>query len=145
MAGIKVTFIDPSDATKTITAEFATVRSHPELRKLLDEAARLDTADTIATARHGKALEAFARATTPEDIEATATLVASASEASTAASWALLDAIRTFIITGYALAGATPDLAEQLADLTPAERLADLKAKCMFGAGVLDFTKGDAR
>ena len=145
MAGIKVTLRDPDDNTKLIHAEFATARSFPVLKELLQKVARTDTAESISGRKRELAEAKLLAANTSEEAEAAGVALHAATEEVTSASMALFDAIREFVFKGYQLAGAPAEMAEKLADITDVENLPILKAKCLFGAGCLDFTKAAGR
>jgi hypothetical protein len=145
MAGIKVTLRDPDDNTKLIHAEFATARSFPVLRELLQKVARTDTAESISGRKRELAEAKLLAANTSEEAEAAGVALQAATEEVTSASMTLFDAIREFVFKGYQLAGAPAEMAEKLADITDVENLPILKAKCLFGAGCLDFTKAAGR
>lgn len=145
MSGIKVTLRDPNDSTKLIHAEFATARSFPVLKELLQKIAKTDTLESVAGRKRELAEVKLMDASTSEDAETAGAVLQAATEEVTAASMALFDAIREFVFTGYQLAGAPDDLADKLTDITDVENLPILKAKCLFGAGCVDFTKAGGR
>jgi len=145
MPGIKVTLRDPDDSTNVIRAEFATARTHPELKDKLKTIASCDTKESLLGRRRELAMGELATATTETELNEAAEALQKATDAVNDASMALFEAIRDFIVAGFQLAGATQELAEKLAGLVDVERLPELKAKCLFGAGVVDFTRGDAR
>ena len=141
MAGIKVTLRDPDNSTQLIHAEFATARSFPVMRELLQKVARVDAIESTAGRKRELAEGKLFAALTGEEADAAGAALQAATEEVTAASMALFDAIREFVFTGYQLAGAPDALAEKLTDITDVENLPVLKAKCLFGAGCVDFTK----
>jgi hypothetical protein len=63
----------------------------------------------------------------------------STGEAANDATQAVMDSIRAFVVTGLTGAGYAPDAVERHADLTPMDRLAELKQAAMLGSGRLDF------
>lgn len=141
MAGIKVTLRDPDNSTQLIHAEFATARSFPVMKELLQKIAKADNLESVAGRKRELAEAKLMDASTSEEAEAAGVALQTATEEVTSASMALFDAIREFVFKGYQLAGAPDDLAEKLADITDVENLPVLKAKCLYGAGCLDFTK----
>lgn len=145
MPGIKVTLRDPDDSTNVIRAEFATARSHPELTEKLKTIASCDTSESLLGRRRELAMGELATATTEAELNEAAETLQKATDAVNDASMVLFEAIRDFIVTGFQMAGATQELAEKLAGLVDIERLPELKAKCLFGSGAVDFTRGDAR
>lgn len=141
MAGIKVTLRDPDNSTQLIHAEFATARSFPVMKELLQKIAKTDNLESVAGRKRELAEAKLMDASNSEEAEAAGVALQAATEEVTSASMALFDAIREFVFKGYQLAGAPDDLAEKLADITDVENLPILKAKCLYGAGCLDFTK----
>lgn len=145
MAGIKVTMRDPKDNTKLIHAEFATARSFPQMKELLRKIAVADNLESVAGRKRELAELRLMEAGTAEEADAACAALQEATDAVTEASCALFDAIREFVLDGYKLAGAPDELAERLADATDVEYLPMLKAKCLYGAGCVDFTKAEDR
>jgi hypothetical protein len=142
--GLRVRFRDPDKPESVVTAQFATVRGHREMKDALDKCARLDVAENIAIRRQILASVRLQEAATEEELTAAGEAYAAAVAAKDAASLALIDATREFVEAGFRLAGASDEQVEYLASCVALEDLADLKAKAMFGAGVLDFTaRGD--
>jgi len=142
--GIKIDFKDPNDETQLIHAQFATIRANPELDTLLRECARLDVAENRALKLMAIAYGKVDRAGTPEEVDAATEELQKAADERHTASVRLAEAVRAFVTRGFELGGSTPEAASALADITPPERLAELKSACMFGAGALDFTKRPA-
>jgi hypothetical protein len=142
--GIKIDFKNPNDNTQLIHAQFATIRSAPELDGLLRECARLDVAENRALKLMAIAYGKVDKAETAEEVDAATAELQKASEDRHAVAIKLADAVHAFVKRGFELGGSTPETAEMLADITPPERLAELKSACMFGAGALDFTKRQA-
>lgn len=140
--GIKVTLRDPSDAAQLLHAQFATARAHPEMDALLLECARADVAEGSAVRLTALRLEALEKAATPDDISTATAALEEAVTARHQATTRLMTAIHEFLAKGFLLAGASPENADLYASLVPPERLAELKAIALFGAGSLDFTKG---
>lgn len=143
--GLIVKLTDPADPAKLIKAQFATIRSNPKMDALLRDCARADVAEAAAIRKYQLALDELDKAATPEDVDAAQERVDKANEARFDASNAVLAAIHAFVVQGFALAGATPELAEELSAHVSPERLPELKMKCQFGAGVLDFTQTGAQ
>ena len=121
---------------------FATARRHPELLAKLKAIARADIAETAAARRHALANDALVAAATSDDVDACQKAAEATADAVQAASEAVFAAVRAFVLEGFMGAGYTSDAAERYADLVPAERIAELKARCMLGGGIVDFTKG---
>lgn len=141
MAGIKVTLRAPEDSTKIINAEFATVRSFPAMGEALNRIAKASVTETIAGRRVDVAYAALQEATTAEAINVAADALQAAQEAQDATGVEIFEALRAFVELGYELAGAPPAVVERLTMATDITDLAQLKAKCLYGAGVVDFTK----
>ncbi len=145
MAGIKITLRDPEDASKLIHSEFATARGVPEMNGLLAAIAKADTEESVAAKKRELADVVLMNASNDDDADVAGCALQKATEAVEAASLALFESIRDFLIAGYTKAGATEEIAENLVALTPIERLPEIKAKCLFGAGCVDFTKGEGQ
>ena len=141
MSGIKVKLRDPDNNTQLIHAEFATARSFPVMKELLQAIAKTDNIESVAGRKRELAEAKLMDASTSEEAEEAGVALQAATEEVTSASMALFDAIREFVFKGYQLAGAPDDLAEKLAGITDVENLPILKAKCLYGAGCVDFTK----
>lgn len=139
--GLKVKLADPGNSANVISSQFATIRGNGEMRTYLDACSKAEVAETVALRRYAIAQDALENAATPEQIDQAAAALDDANEKRIAASNALLDAVHVFIVKGFELAGATTEAAEQLASCVGMERLTELRVKCQFGAGVLDFTK----
>ena len=140
--GIKVTFKDPDNPAGIINAQFATARSNPEMLKLLRDIAEKDVAESVAMQKLENAAERLKSSTNPEAMQAELLALRNASDDATLA---VLEASRRFVVTGFKLAGSTDEQAEKLADIVDMADLAVLKAKCLYGAGSLDFTKEGGR
>ena len=138
--GIKIDYTNPEDPTQLIHAQFATIRTCPELNGLLLECARLDVAENRALKLMAIAYGKVDKAETPEEVDAATDELQKAAAERHNASIALAEAVRAFVKRGFELGGSSPETAEMLAAITPPERLAELKSACMFGAGTLDFT-----
>ncbi len=141
--GLKVKFIDPENPANVINSQFATIRGQGAMREYLANCSKAEVAETVALRRYTVAQEALDKADTPEELEKAEEALNAANEKRIESSNALLDAVHTFVVKGFELAGATPDAAEQLATYIDMERLTELRVKCQFGAGVLDFTKAE--
>ncbi len=141
--GIKVTFRDPEDSTKLIHAQFATVRSHPELRDHLTLCARLDVKESAAVRRMQLADQALWSAEAAE-VDAAEKALQIAADARNAVLGEMMQAAREFIEAGFVAAGATAEHASWLADRVAMEDLPELKAKCLYGAGAVDFTRASS-
>ena len=139
--GIKVRLADPEDPANIINAQFATVRTHPELKQMLYDIAKLDREESVAIKAALLAAEDVDRATDRPSLEAAAAVMEEAAMAQQNASERLLEAVRRFVVQGFVLAGADQERAELLASLVPASQLAELRAICQYGAGSLDFTQ----
>ncbi len=70
MAGIKVTLRDPDDNTKLIHAEFATARSFPVMKELLQKIAKTDNLESVAGRKRELAEAKLMDASTSEEAEA---------------------------------------------------------------------------
>ena len=138
--GIRIKLTNPDDETQPINAVFATVRSNPELLELINKIAEADTAETIASKKAELIHQKIRFAETEKEIKAVEKEYYDAVKNTTNSSMVLFDAIRDFVYQGYKLAGATDERAKMLTDVTDVEYLQLLKAKCMYGAGSLDFT-----
>lgn len=141
--GLKVKLIDPENPANVITSQFATIRGQGAMRGYLAACSKAEVAEACALRRYAVAQEALEHADTPEALEQAEEALNAANEKRLNASDALLDAVHTFVVKGFELAGAPPDTAEQLATYIDMERLTELRVKCQFGAGVLDFTKAE--
>lgn len=139
--GLLVKLTDPENPANVIRAQFATIRSNPKMETLLRSCAKAQVAEAAAIRKYQLALDALDSAGTPEAVDAATERAQAADSARIDAGNALLDAIHAFVVQGFALAGANPELAEGLAALVGPDRLAELKMKCQFGAGALDFTR----
>ena len=139
--GIKITLRDPEDPAKLIHAQFATVRSHPELKELLSRCAALDVKESAAVRRMQLADRRLWDAETEADIIAAETDLAALVAARNVVTEEMVAAARAFVEAGFVAAGATPEHASWLADRIAMEDLAELKAKCLYGAGSIDFTQ----
>jgi hypothetical protein len=71
---------------------------------------------------------------TPEELEAARLKADDATEQTLRQTYA-------FVVAGFKLAGATDERAEELASIVDIERVDELKARCVYGAGCMDFTK----
>lgn len=145
MSGIKVTLRDPDDSTNLIHAEFATARSFPAMKELLQKIAKADNLESIAGRKRELAEAKLFAASSTEEADAAGVALQETTEEVTSASMALFDAIREFVVMGYQLAGAPEEMAVKLASITDVENLPILKAKCLYGAGCVDFTKAAGR
>ena len=133
--GLRVKLQDPDDPTQVINAQFATLRSNPQLGDIPKAIARMDVAESVAL----KELQAVAKrfdedTATPEELEAARLKADDATEQT-------LRQTHAFVVAGFKLAGATDERAEELASVVDIERVDELKARCVYGAGCLDFTK----
>ena len=139
--GIKITLRDPEDPAKLIHAQFATVRSHPELKELLSRCAALDVKESAAVRRMQLADRKLWEAETEADIAAAEASQSQRVEARNAVTEEMVAAARAFVEAGFVAAGASEEHASWLADRVAMEDLPELKAKCLYGAGAMDFTK----
>ena len=133
--GLRIKLQDPDDPTQVINAQFATLRSNPQLGDILKTIARMDVAESVAL----KELQAVAKrfdedTATPEELEAARLKADDATEQTLRQTYA-------FVVAGFKLAGATDERAEELASIVDIERVDELKARCVYGAGCMDFTK----
>ena len=133
--GLRIKLQDPDDPTQVINAQFATLRSNPQLGDMLKAIARMDVAESVAL----KELQAVAKRfdednATPEELEAARLKVDDATATT-------LEAVHAFVVAGFMFADATAERAEELASIVDIERVDELKARCVYGAGCLDFTK----
>ena len=137
--GLRIKLQDPDDPTQVINAQFATLRSNPQLGDILKAIARMDVAESVAL----KELQAVAKRfdednATPEELEAARLKADDATEQT-------LRQTHAFVVDGFKLAGETDERAEELASIVDIERVDELKARCVYGAGCLDFTKAAGR
>jgi hypothetical protein len=139
--GIKITLRDPEDSAKLIHAQFATVRSHPELKDRLKRCALLDVRESVAVRRMQLADRKLWDAEDDAAIEAAEKALAAAVAVRNEVTEELIAAARDFVEAGFRAAGSTQEHASWLADRVAMEDLPELKAKCLYGAGALDFTK----
>jgi hypothetical protein len=139
--GIKITIRDPEDSTKLIHAQFATARTHPELKDLLKRCAELDVKESVAVRRMQLADRRLWEVETEEEIVAAETALQERVAERNAVTEEMVAAARAFVEAGFAAAGSTPEHASWLADRIAMEDLAELKAKCLYGAGSIDFTQ----
>ena len=134
--GLRVKLQDPDDPTQIINAQFATVRSNPQLKDMLTNIARLDVAESVALKCLQKVAESFDKNGFDNgEVLEKARLAADEATAKT------LEAVHAFVVAGFKLAGASDERAEELASIVDIERVDELKARCVYGAGCLDFTK----
>jgi hypothetical protein len=140
--GLRVKLQDPDDPTQIINAQFATVRSNPQLKDMLTNIARLDVAESVALKKLQQEAKDFDE--TEDNYwlkqEAVEKLEKARLDAD-AATAATLEAVHAFVVAGFKLAGATDERAEELASIVDIEKVDELKARCVYGAGCLDFTK----
>ena len=69
--GLRVRLQDPDDPTQVINAQFATLRSNPQLKDMLTNIARLDVAESVALRDLQNVAKAFDEDNaTQEDLEA---------------------------------------------------------------------------
>jgi hypothetical protein len=129
---------DESGAHVLEKAVFATARKCPELSGLIKAIARADVAETAA-ARRADAANSRLRDCTPDEIDQAEAEAAAAFDRLQDASQAVFDAIRAFVVRGFTAAGYDQANAERYADLVEPGRLGELKAKCLMGAGMVDF------
>ena len=133
--GLRVRLQDPDDPTQVINAQFATLRSNPQLKDMLTNIARLDVAESVALRDLQNVAKAFDEDNaTQEDLEAARLKADEATEN-------VLLEVHAFVVAGFVFAGATTERAEELASIVDIERVDELKARCVYGAGCLDFTK----
>ena len=133
--GLRVRLQDPDDPTQVINAQFATLRSNPQLGDILKAIARMDVAESVALRDLQKVAKSFDEDNaTQEDLEAARLKADEATETT-------LRQVHAFVVAGFKLAGATDERAEELASIVDIERVDELKARCVYGAGCLDFTK----
>ncbi len=140
--GTRRDFKDPNDETQLLHAQFATIRTNPEMDALMRACARADVAENAALKRMELALRKMEEAKDEEALAAAEAAIQEASDKRQDASLALVAAVREFVVRGFILGGSSEESAELFADIVPPERLPELKAACLFGAGALDFTKG---
>ena len=138
--GLRVKLQDPDDPTQIINAQFATVRSNPQLKDMLTNIARLDVAESVALKCLQKVAESFDKNGFDNgEVLEKARLAADEATAKT------LEAVHAFVVEGFKLAGAPDERAEELASIVDIEKVDELKARCVYGAGCLDFTKAAGR
>ena len=137
--GLRVRLQDPDDPTQVINAQFATLRSNPQLGDILKAIARMDVAESVALRDLQKVAKSFDEDNaTQEDLEAARLKADEATETT-------LRQVHAFVVAGFKLAGATDERAEELASIVDIERVDELEARCVYGAGCLDFTKAAGR
>ena len=141
MSGMHVTFRDPANPAKLVHAQFATLRSHPELKQLLADCAAADVDENVKLRKLQIEYDRLTSAETVEEAEEAQARIMKARTVADEATAELVQATRRFVVAGFTLAGSTPEQAEELADLVDVEHVPDLKAKCLYGAGCLDFTR----
>lgn len=133
--GLRVRLQDPDDPTQVINAQFATLRSNPQLGDMLKAIARMDVAESVALKELQKVAKRFDEDdATQEELEAARLKADDATEQT-------LRQTNAFVVAGFKLAGATDERAEELASIVDIEKVDELKARCVYGAGCLDFTK----
>ena len=140
--GIPIKLASPDENgafTNIETPVFATVRKCPKLLGLLKAVDQADLAETAAGRRVQLATEAMVDAD-ESTLEAITERASAAASAALEASLALCTAIRDFVHAGFVGAGYTPADADRYADLIGADRLAELRAATLLGAGRLDFS-----
>lgn len=133
--GLRVRLQDPDDPTQVINAQFATLRSNPQLKDMLTNIARLDVAESVALKKLQETARQF------DDGEADAAALEAARLEADNATTATLEAAHNFIFMGFKLAGASDERAEELAAIIDIEDVDKLRARCVYGAGCMDFTK----
>ena len=133
--GLRVKLQDPDDPTQIINTQFATVRSNPQLKDMLTNIARLDVAESVELRLLQKVAKAFDEGEVDGKALELARLDADEATAKT------LEAVHAFVVAGFKLAGASDERAEELASIVDIEKVDELKARCVYGAGCLDFTK----
>jgi hypothetical protein len=143
--GLVIKLRDPDNPANVVKAQFATIRSCPEMEVLLRECARTQVAETAAIRKYQLALDEIDAAETPQAVDDALAKANSANEARLDAGNALLAAIHAFVVRGFVNGGADQENAERLASIVGPEDLAELKMKCQFGSGVVDFTRTGAQ
>lgn len=141
--GLKVKFKDPEDETKLITADFATIRGHQEMDKYLRNIAKLNVEDSVVGKKFNILYNQLEKCEDISEIDKLKKSLVACQEAKTNAELAIIDAIHKFVEEGFKLAGANENQITKLANCVGLEQLDELKTKCMYGAGVVDFTKTD--
>lgn len=142
--GLRIRIQDPEDPTQIVNAQFATVRSNPQLGEMLRNIAKLDVAESVAL----KKLQTAAKSLDDEEggnmrgIQKELELARLEADDAT---YKTLEAVHAFVVEGFKLAGANDERAEELASLIDIEKVDELKARCVYGAGCLDFTKAAVR
>jgi hypothetical protein len=129
---------DESGAPVLEKACFATARKCPELANKLKAIHRTDLAETAAVRRAEAAKEHLEKCLSNEIDQAEAAAI-EAFDRLQDASQAVFDAIRGFCVSGFEAAGYDRATAERYAGLCEPTRLGELKAKCLMGAGMVDF------
>jgi len=124
------------------TAVFATARKCSALLKCFRDMAKAEVADSKATRKAVFAAKKLNAAETEEEIDTAAELADKAATTSEQTQQALMDAIFSFVTTGFKGAGYTAEEAERYAELVEPKRLMELKAASQYGSTrQLDFTK----
>lgn len=139
--GLRVRLQDPDDPTQVINAQFATLRSNPQLKDMLTNIARLDVAESGALKKLQHAAKKFDEEEGEGDIRGAVKELERARLEADNATAQTLEAVHAFVVAGFKLAGATDERAEELASIVDIEHVDGLKARCVYGAGCLDFTK----
>jgi hypothetical protein len=99
----------------------------------------MDVAESVALRDLQKVAKAFDEDNaTQEDLEAARLKADEATETT-------LRQVHAFVVAGFKLAGASDERAEELASIVDIEKVDELKARCVYGAGCLDFTKAAGR
>ena len=118
--GIKITIRDPEDSTKLIHAQFATARTHPELKDLLKRCAELDVKESVAVRRMQLATAGWEVETEEESPPPRPPCKSGWRAERRHRRWWP----RAFVEAGFAAAGSTPEHASWLADRIAMEDLA---------------------
>ena len=109
--GLRVRLQDPDDPTQVINAQFAALRSNPQLGDIVKAIARMDVAESVALRDLQKVAKSFDEDNaTQEDLEAARLKADEATETT-------LRQVHAFVVAGFKLAGASDERAEELASI----------------------------
>ena len=136
--GLRIKIQDPDDPTQIVNAQFASIRSNPKLGDMLRDIAKLEVEESVKLKILQQVGDKFNADPAPGGDSSSLERARMEADEATQKT---LDATHAFIVEGFKLAGANDERAEELASLIDLEKVTELKARCMYGAGCLDFTK----
>lgn len=120
---------------------FATARKCPGLLGKMKAINKADAVESGAARQHELAAQALDQATA-EELKKAETALQKASDNALDASAAVMTAVHDFIVAGFLGAGYKAEDAERYTELLDMERVQEIKAKCLYGAGRVGFPKG---